>query len=43
MYTVEYFVDDAGNAVVDTWRRQLPDTHARMRIAMRIDYGPGYR
>lgn len=37
MYTVEYFVDADGNAVVDTWRKQLADKQASMRIAMRID------
>lgn len=37
MYTVEYFVDDEGNAVVDAWRMQLPDRQARARILTRID------
>lgn len=37
MYTVAYFVDTGGNAVVDTWRRQLPDKRASARIATRID------
>ncbi len=37
MYTVEYFVDADGNAVLDDWRKQLADKQASMRIAMRID------
>lgn len=37
MYTVEYFTDTDGNAVLDTWRRQLPDKQASARIATRIE------
>lgn len=37
MFTVEYFTDAAGNAVVDQWRRQLPDKQASARIGARID------
>lgn len=37
MYTVEYFVDADGNAVLDTWRRQLADKQAIARILTRID------
>ncbi len=37
MYTVEYFVDADGNAVVDIWLRKLADKQASIRIATRID------
>ncbi len=37
MYTVEYFVTPDGDAVVDSWRRQLADKQASARIATRID------
>lgn len=37
MYTIAYFVDADGNAIVDTWRRQLPDRQASARILTRID------
>lgn len=37
MYTVEYFVDEDGNAVFDDWRRQLTDRQASARILTCID------
>jgi putative addiction module killer protein len=36
MYTVEYFVDADGNAVLDTWLRRLADKQAGARILTRI-------
>lgn len=37
MYTVESYVDADGNAVFDTWRRELRDKQAIARITSRID------
>jgi putative addiction module killer protein len=36
VYTVEYFVDADGNAVLDTWLRQLADKEASARVTTRI-------
>ncbi len=36
MYTVEYFVDADGNAILDTWLRQLADKGASARVITRI-------
>ena len=36
MYTVEYFVDADGNAVLDTWLRQLAEKEASARVTTRI-------
>ncbi|MCK9994115.1 MAG: hypothetical protein Dbin4_02635, partial [Alphaproteobacteria bacterium] len=36
VYTVEYFVNADGNAVLDTWLRQLADKEASARVTTRI-------
>ncbi len=37
MFTVEYFIDSAGHAVVDAWLDELADMRAISRIATRIE------
>jgi putative addiction module killer protein len=37
LYTIEYYHDTQGRAVVDVWRKGLPDKQASARVAARIE------
>jgi len=37
MYSLEYYIDANGKAVLNEWRRHLPDKRASARIASRLE------